>query len=67
MPARKPKTKKTKRTTVKETMGEFKRGDLHSGSAKGPKVKKRAQAVAVAMNQSGQSKARKKRLADKPV
>jgi hypothetical protein len=41
---------------VKQVMGEFKRGTLRSGSKRGPKVKSRAQAVAIAMKQSGQSR-----------
>jgi hypothetical protein len=53
MPARKPRTKKAKRKAVKTVLGEFKRGKLHSGSAKGPKVKKRRQAIAIAMHTAG--------------
>ena len=41
---------------MQKTMGEYKRGTLHSGSKTGPKVKSRKQAVAIALNQ-----ARKKR------
>jgi len=71
MPMRKPKTKAAKRAAVKEVMGEFKRGTLRSGSPKGPKVTKPKQAVAIAMNESGQSKrqrmARNKRLAGMEV
>jgi len=37
-------------------MHEFKKGTLHSGSKKGPKVKSRKQAVAIALNQAGLSK-----------
>lgn len=33
-------------------MGEFKRGTLHSGSKRGPKVTDRKQAIAVALNQA---------------
>lgn len=66
MPARKPKTKAGKKAVMKEEMGRFKRGQLHSGSAKGPIVKNRKQAVAISLNQSGQS-ARRKRLEGKPV
>jgi hypothetical protein len=62
MPIRKPRTKKAKKAAVKEVMGEFKRGKLHSGSKTGPKVTNPAQAKAIAMSESGQSK-RKKRLA----
>jgi hypothetical protein len=34
-----------------KTMGEFKRGTLHSGSKKGPLVRKRKQAVAIGLAQ----------------
>jgi hypothetical protein len=37
-------------------MGEFKRHKLHSGSKKGPEVKSRKQAVAIALSQAGLSK-----------
>lgn len=37
---------------VAKTMGEFKKGDLHSGSKDGPKVTNRKQAVAIALNQA---------------
>lgn len=36
---------------VAKVMGEFKRGDLHSGSAKGPIVKNPKQAMAIAMSE----------------
>lgn len=35
-----------------KVMGEYKRGKLHSGSAKGPVVKSRKQAVAIAMSEA---------------
>lgn len=35
-------------------MHEFKHGQLHSGSKQGPLVRKRPQAIAIAMRQSGQ-------------
>jgi hypothetical protein len=41
---------------VKETMDEWKSGNLHSGSKNGPIVHDQAQAIAIALNQSGQSK-----------
>ena len=41
---------------VHKVMGEFKRGTLHSGSKKGPKVKSRQQAVAIAMSEAGKSR-----------
>jgi hypothetical protein len=42
---------------AKHEMGKFKKGTLHSGSKKGPKVKSRKQAVAIML-----SSARKKGL-----
>lgn len=48
--ARKPKTK------VEKVMHEFKVGKLHTGSKKGPLVKNRKQAIAIALNQSRRGK-----------
>jgi hypothetical protein len=45
-----------KKTKEHKVMGEFKRGQLHSGSKKGPKVKSRKQAIAIAMSEAGKSK-----------
>ena len=45
---------------VKKVMGEFKRGSLHSGSKKGPKVKSRKQAVAIALSEQRRAKKRRK-------
>ncbi len=42
---------KVKRKIAK-SLGEFKRGKLRSGSKKGPKVKDRAQAIAIAISQA---------------
>jgi len=36
---------------VEKVMHEFKRGELRSGSKKGPKVKSRKQAVAIALSE----------------
>lgn len=36
---------------IEKTMHEFKHGDLHSGSKKGPKVTNRKQAIAIALSQ----------------
>lgn len=36
---------------VHKVMSEFKRGQLHSGSRKGPKVTSRKQAVAIALSE----------------
>ena len=41
---------------VRKVMKEYKEGKLHSGSKKGPVVKSRKQAVAIAMSESGQAK-----------
>lgn len=45
---------------VKKVMGEYKRGTLHSGSKKGPKVKSRKQAVAIALSEQRRSRKRGK-------
>lgn len=45
---------------VGKVMGEFKAGTLHSGSKKGPKVKSRKQAVAIAMSEAGMGKKMRK-------
>ncbi len=49
-------TKAGKRENVAFEMHKFKGGSLHSGSKDGPKVTSRAQAVAIALNETGQSK-----------
>ena len=41
---------------VGKVMGEFKAGELHSGSKSGPMVKGRKQAVAIAMSEAGKKK-----------
>jgi hypothetical protein len=40
------------KSKVATVLGEYKRGKLHSGSKQGPKVKKRSQAIAIALNQA---------------
>jgi hypothetical protein len=50
------KESKKAQSKIHKVMHEFKEGKLHSGSKKGPEVKNRRQAVAIAM-----SEARKKR------
>ena len=37
---------------VEKVMKEFKNGELHSGSKKGPEVKSRKQAVAIALSEA---------------
>jgi hypothetical protein len=44
---------------VAKVMGEFKSGKLHSGSKKGPVVKSRKQAVAIAMSEAKMAKKKK--------
>jgi len=61
MARKKPSTKAGKQAKVKAVMDEWKAGTLHSGSKKGPVVKSQKQAVAIALNQSGQSRRTKKR------
>lgn len=41
---------------IGKVMGEYKAGELHSGSAKGPVVKSRKQAVAIAMSEGRKAK-----------
>lgn len=59
MAAKKPTSKADKQAKVKKVMDEWKQGTLHSGSKKGPVVRSQKQAVAIALNQSGQSRSRK--------
>jgi len=43
---------KLAKNKVRKTMHEFKEGTLHSGSLRGPKVRNRKQAIAIALNQA---------------
>lgn len=43
---------KKKSSKIEKTMKEYKEGTLHSGSKKGPVVKKKSQAVAIALSQA---------------
>jgi hypothetical protein len=49
-------TSKKSTKKVAKVMREFKSGMLHSGSKKGPVVKSRKQAVAIAMSEAGMKK-----------
>lgn len=55
----KKKTKAEKK--ISKVMKEFAAGTLHAGSKKGPVVKSRKQAIAIAMSEAGMRKKKKKR------
>lgn len=63
MPLRKPHTKAQKRAAMHTVMYEYKHGELHSGSKRGPKVTSRKQAIAIGLRQSGQSRRPSRRRA----
>ena len=46
----------TPRQKVRQVMHEWKAGNLHSGSKRGPRVKSQRQAVAIALSQAGLSR-----------
>lgn len=54
-------SKKASAKKVQKVMHEFKSGTLHSGSKKGPVVKSRKQAVAIAMSEAGMKMKSKKK------
>lgn len=53
--------KKNGANKVRKVMREFKAGTLHSGSKKGPKVKSKKQAIAIALSEAGMAKKGKPR------
>jgi hypothetical protein len=50
-----------KKAKAAKVMREYKKGKLRSGSDKGPVVKSRKQAVAIAMSEAGMAKKKKKK------
>jgi hypothetical protein len=46
---------------VKKVMHEWKEGELHSGSKKGPEVKSRKQAIAIALSEARKMKSKKRK------
>jgi hypothetical protein len=48
------------RRGVRQVLREFKAGKLHSGSPKGPVVRSRKQAIAIALKQAGRSRSQKR-------
>lgn len=51
---------KEKNEKVKKVMGEYAEGKLHTGSKTGPVVKKKAQAVAIALSEQRAKDKKKK-------
>ena len=50
------KKKSKSKKKISKVMREYKKGKLHSGSKKGPKVKSRKQAIAIALSEARKSK-----------
>jgi hypothetical protein len=50
--------------SISDEMHKFKKGNLHSGSKKGPVVKNRKQAIAIALSEERKGKEQRKALKD---
>lgn len=50
------KKKTAAQKKISKVMREYGKGELHSGSKKGPLVKSRKQAIAIAMSEAGMTK-----------
>lgn len=53
------------KTKIKKVMHEFKEGELHSGSKKGPLVKNPKQAIAISLNEARKARAKIRKLKKK--
>ena len=60
MKKKKSKVKVKAQAKVKKVMHEWKEGELHSGSKKGPVVTNRKQAIAIALSESRKAAKKKK-------
>ena len=54
-----PASRAHKNEKIGKVMHEFKAGTLHSGSRRGPVVRSRKQAIAIAMSEAGRSRRKK--------
>lgn len=61
MARKKIKMTPKKKKKIEKVMTEFKEGKLKSGSKKGPKVKSRKQAIAIALSEARNMKKNKKK------
>ncbi len=52
--------KKKKKKKIEKVLYEFKEGELHSGSKKGPIVSNKKQAIAIGLSEARKSKKKKK-------